>query len=300
VWQDVAESTGNARLAVVAGLTMIGIYAVQFVAARFSLRDHLTVTDMAALRFAGAGAVFLPIVWQRGFEQMKVLGWRRALALAVLAGLPYPLVINWGLTYAPAVHGAALCPASIVFFSFLLSLFQERTSRQRTLGVATIIVGLLLFIVPARGSTREVLFGDLLFVGSGLMFSAYATLVRQWRIDPITATATVVLLSCLPLPFLTFLAPSGFHAAEGTEIISQMVIQGLLAGAAAMFLYTYIVGQLGSQAASLFMPGVPIATVLVGMAVLGETPTTIQFAAITIMAAGMGFSAVPRRTPSKV
>lgn len=290
-----AQSTGNARLAIIAGLTMIGIYAVQFVAARFSLRDHLTATDMATLRFAGAGAVFLPVVWRSGFRQIKALGWRRALALAVLAGLPYPLIINWGLIYAPAVHGAALCPASIVFFSFLLSLFQERASYPRTIGVAAIIVGLLLFITPARGGSHEILFGDLLFVASGLMFSAYATLVRQWRVDPLTATSAVVLLSCLPLPFLTFLAPSGFHAAAGAEIISQVLIQGLLAGAAAMFLYTYIVGQLGSQAASLFMPGVPIATVVVGMIVLGETPTTIQFAAIAIMAAGMDFSAMTRR-----
>nr|WP_214475961.1 DMT family transporter [Mesorhizobium sp. dw_380] len=273
---------------------MIGIYAVQFVAARFSLRDHLTVTDMAALRFAGAGAVFLPIVWRSGFARMKALGWRRALALAVLAGLPYPLIINWGLTYAPAVHGAALCPASIVFFSFALSLLQERASHQRAVGVATIIVGLLLFIGPARGGSHEILLGDLLFLGSGLMFSAYATLVRQWRINAVTATATVVLLSCAPLPFLTLFAPSGLHAASGAEIVSQVVIQGLLAGAAAMFLYTYIVGQLGSQAASLFMPCVPIATVVVGMTVLGETPSTIQFVAIAIMAAGMGFSAMAR------
>lgn len=275
---------------------MIGIYAVQFVAARFSLRDHLTVTDMAALRFVGAGAVFLPIVWRSGFARMKALGWRRALALAMLAGLPYPLIINWGLTYAPAVHGAALCPASIVFFSFLLSLFQERASHQRSIGVVIIIAGLLLFIAPARGGSREILLGDLLFVGSGLMFSAYATLVRQWRVDPVTATAAVVLLSCAPLPLLYLSAPSGLHAATGAEIVSQIVIQGLLAGAAAMFLYTYIVGQVGSQAASLFMPCVPIATVVVGIIVLGETPTPIQFAAIAIMAAGMGFSAMARRT----
>ncbi|WP_246682807.1 DMT family transporter [Mesorhizobium sp. B2-1-3A] len=294
-----AQSTGSARLAIVAGLTMIGIYAVQFVAARFSLREHLTVTDMVVLRFAGAGAAFLPLVWRSGFARIRASGWRRALALAALAGLPYPLIINWGLTYAPAVHGAALCPASIVVFSFLLSIFQERASHQRTIGVATIIVGLLLFIAPARGS-NEVLLGDLLFVGSGLMFSAYATLVRQWRIDPFTATAAVVLLSCLPLPFLALFAPSGLHAAASAEIVGQVIIQGLLAGAAAMFLYTYIVGQLGSQAASLFMPGVPIATVVVGMVVLGETPTPIQFAAVAIMAAGMGFSAMARRAARAV
>ncbi|TPM37425.1 DMT family transporter [Mesorhizobium sp. B2-3-4] len=290
-----ARDTVNARLAVIAGLAMIGIYAAQFVAARFSLREHLTATDMASLRFAGAGAVFLPIVWWRGLATVTALGWRRGLALAALAGLPYPLIINWGLTHAPAAHAAALCPASIVFFSFLLSLFRERASRQRVVGVVTIIAGLLLFIVPARGGTGGALFGDLLFIGSGVMFSAYAALVQRWRVEPITATATVVILSCLPLPLLWFFAPSGLQAAAGAEIVSQIVIQGLLAGAAAMFLYTYIVDQLGPQAASLFLPGVPIATVMVGMIVLGETPLAIQCGAIAIMAGGMLYSAMGRR-----
>ncbi|MEI9415734.1 DMT family transporter [Mesorhizobium sp. Cs1321R2N1] len=289
------RDTANTRLAVIAGLVMIAIYAAQFVAARFSLREHLTPTDMASLRFAGAGVVFLPIVWWRGLATLKALGWRRGLTLAALAGLPYPLIINWGLTYAPAAHGAALCPASIVFFSFLLSLFRESASRQRVIGVVTIIAGLLLFIAPARSGAGDVLFGDLLFIGSGAMFSAYAALVQRWRVEPVTATATVVILSCLPLPLLCLLASSGLHAAAGAEIASQIVIQGLLAGAAAMFLYTYIVDRLGSQAASLFLPGVPIATVMVGMIVLGETPLAIQCVAIAIMAAGMGYSATGRR-----
>ncbi|WP_318012141.1 DMT family transporter [Mesorhizobium sp. CA12] len=296
-----ARDSGNSRLAIIAGLIMIGIYAIQFVAARFSLREHLTATDLAALRFGGAGVVFLPIVWHGGFVSMRALGWRRALALAALAGLPYPLIINWGLTYAPAVHAAALCPASIVFFSFLLSriVFNDGASRQRTIGVLAIVAGLSLFIAPARDGTGGVLFGDMLFIGSGLMFSAYAVLVRRWRADPVTATAAVVLLSCLPLPVLYFVAPSHIHAAAATEIISQIVIQGILAGAAAMFLYTYVVGQLGPQTASLFLPGIPIATVAVGMAVLGETPMTIQVAAIAIMAAGMGLSAIGGRIANK-
>ena len=78
------------------------------------------------------------------------------------------------------------------------------------------------------------------------------------------------------------------------EIASQIIIQGVSAGAAAMFLYTYVVRQLGPQTASLFMPCVPIATVVIAMTVLGETPTGTQFAAILIMAAGMAFSALSR------
>jgi drug/metabolite transporter (DMT)-like permease len=291
----------NTKPAILAGLAMIGIYAVQFVAARFSLREHLTATDLATLRFIGAGMVMLPVVWRGGMASIKTLGWRRASTLAALAGLPYPIIINRGLTYAPAAHGAALCPASIVFFSFVLSHIAttDKASRQRTIGVAAIIAGLILFIAPVRtdGGMKDVFFGDLLFVASGAMFAAYAVLVRRWRVEPVTATATVVLLSCLPLPLLYLFAPSGLHAASVAEIASQIVIQGFLAGAAAMFLYTYVIRQLGSQTASLFMPCVPIATVLIAMTVLGETPTGTQFAAILIMAAGMAFSALSRPVP---
>lgn len=293
-----ATENRNTKPAILAGMAMIGIYAVQFVAARFSLREHLTATDLATLRFVGAGMVMLPVVWRIGLADIKALGWRRALTLAALAGLPYPIIINWGLTYAPAAHGAALCPASIVFFSFVLSHIAttDKASRQRTIGVAAIIAGLILFIAPARtdSAMKDVLFGDLLFIGSGMMFAAYAVLVRRWRVDPVTATTTVVLLSCVPLPLLYIFAPSGLREASVAEIASQIVIQGFLAGAAAMFLYTYVVRQLGSQTASLFMPCVPIATVIIAVTVLGETPTATQFAAILIMAAGMAFSAVSR------
>ena len=279
----------NRRLALLAGLTMIAITAVQFVAARFSLRGDLTAIDIATLRFAGAGAIFLPLIWQTGFAKLKALGWPRALSLALLVGLPYPMIINWGLTYAPATHAAALCPASIVTFSFLLSrlLFKDKIARIRIIGIALIIAGLILFIAPSGRGVDDVLFGDLLFAGSGIMFSGYAILVRQWSIDSVTATAATVLLSCLPLPFIYVLVPNGLDTASASEIIAQIVIQGFLAGAAAMFLYTYAVRQLGPPVASLFLPCVPIATALTGMIALGEIPTSLQFAAIAIMTAGM-------------
>jgi drug/metabolite transporter (DMT)-like permease len=133
----------------------------------------------------------------------------------------------------------------------------------------------------------DVLFGDLLFAGSGIMFSGYAILVRQWSVDSMIATAAVALVSCVPLPLIYVLVPNGLAAASGIEILAQILIQGFLAGAAAIFLYTYAVRQLGPHIASLFLPCVPIATALTGMAVLGEIPTPLQLAAIAIMTAGM-------------
>ena len=285
------------KRAIIAGMVMVAIYAVQFVAARFSLRDPLTPSDLAILRFAAAGAAFLPIVVRTGVAGAKSLGLRKAATLALLAGLPYPLVINWGLTHAPVAHAASLCPASIIFFSFVLSraVFGDRISSGRAIGIAAIIAGLLLLTAPTGGRLSDTAFGDLLFVGSGLMFATYAVLVRRWSVDPIVATASVVLLSCIPIPLLFAVAPSGFATAPGPEIVAQFVIQGFIAGAGATFLYTYIVRQLGPQAASLFLPFVPVTATLLGAIALAEIPGPLQILAIAIMAAGMAYPAMSVR-----
>ena len=283
-------SEGHRRLAVAAGLAMVAITAVQFVAARFSLRAHLTSADIASLRFAGAGLVFVPIMWRMGFAKMRALGWRRACVLALLVGFPYPLIINSGLVYAPASHAAAVCPASIVLFSFLLSrlIVRDPLPAVRIVGVLVIIGGLLLFVSPATTNTGDhLLYGDTLFALSGIMFSTYSVLLRRWSVDPLGATAAVAFLSCLPLPLVHFLAPTGLGAASAIEIGTQIVIQGFLAGAAAIFLYTYAVRQLGPQTASLFMPCIPITTALTGMVVLGEIPMPRQFVGIALMTAGI-------------
>jgi drug/metabolite transporter (DMT)-like permease len=283
------DNVGGKGLAILAGVIFVAITTVQFVAARFSLRENLTAADIVSLRFVGAAVVFLPVLWQTGIGKLKVLGWRKAAVLALLAGLPYPLIINQGLTFAPAAHAAALSPASIVFFSFLLARVasKDRVSGARIVGVAAIIVGLLAFVLPAGLNTGDTLRGDLLFAASGIMFAGYAMLVRLWSVDAVTATIAVVLFSCLPLPLLHVLAPSGLGAASVAEIVTQLVIQGFLAGAAAIVLYTYAVRQLGPQPASLFMPCIAVTTALIGMVVLDERPTLPQFAAIALITFGM-------------
>lgn len=286
-----ADSDGSKRMAILAGVAFVAITTVQFVAARFSLREHLAAADIVGLRFAGALFVFLPVLWKTGTAKLRVLGWRKAGLLALLVGLPYTLIINQGLTHAPAAHAAALSPASIVFFSFLLSrvVFKDKVSRARVIGIIAIIGGLLLFVSHTSVDSGDTLRGDLLFAGSGIMFAAYAVLVRLWSVDAITATIAVVLFSCLPLPLLYTVAPSGLGAASIAEIATQFVIQGFLAGAVAIVLYTYTVHQLGPRQASLFMPCIPVTTAVIGIVVLDELLTLPQFIAIAAIAFGMVF-----------
>ncbi|WP_371813657.1 DMT family transporter [Ensifer sp. ENS07] len=290
------EGDRSRRLAIWAGVAVVAITTLQFVAARFSLREHLTAADIVTLRFSGAALAFLPVFLSVGLPKLMQLGWRKATVLALLTGLPYPLIINQGLSLAPVAHAAALSPAVIVFFSFLFSrlVFKDKASGTRLAGVATVIAGLLLFVLQSGVADAETLRGDLLFAVSGLMFATFAVLVRLWSVDAVTATIAVVFFSCLPLPLLHILAPSGLAAASFTEIATQFVIQGFLAGALASVLYTYVIRQLGPQPASLFMPCVPVTTTAAGVVVLGEVPTLLQVVAIAVITFGMVFPILKR------
>ncbi|HEV7308013.1 DMT family transporter [Ensifer sp.] len=292
----IEDGSDSRRLAVLAGLAVVAITTIQFVAARFSLREHLTAPDIVTLRFSGAALAFLPVFLMSGLPKLRQLGWRKAAVLALLTGLPYPLIINQGLSMAPAAHAAALSPAVIVFFTFLFSrvVFRDKFSRTRLAGIITVIAGLLLFVVQSGAGDPETLRGDLLFALSGVMFAAYAVLVRFWSVDAVTATIAVVFFSCLPLPLLHVLAPSGLSAASFTEIATQFVIQGFFAGALASVLYTYVIRQLGPQPASLFMPCVPVTTTAAGVVVLGEVPTPLQVIAIAVITFGMVFPILKR------
>lgn len=285
------EKSKGQSLAVLAGIGLVAITAIQFTAARFSLREHLSAADIVILRFGGAAIAFLPIFWRTGLRELKALGMRKALILSLLAGLPYPLIINQGLSLAPASHAAALCPASIVLFTFLISriVLGEVAKAPTILGIIAVIAGLLLFVMPLGETPRDSLAGDLLFVGSGALFALYGVLVRAWMVPPVTATGAVVLLSCVPLPLLHILAPSGIGIASGAEIAVQIVIQGFLAGAAAIVLFSFAATRLGAQKAALFLPWTPIVTAAIGMVFLGETPSAQQFLAIGIMMGGMLF-----------
>jgi drug/metabolite transporter (DMT)-like permease len=128
-------------------------------------------------------------------------------------------------------------------------------------------------------------FGDLLFVAAGCSFAVFGMLLRLWRIPAMPAVAITSLLSLAGLPFLLFdfrnLLAAGF-----AENAMQAVIQGVFAGAGAVYLFTRAVILLGVGRAALFPALVPPFTLLIGYLVLGEMPSVSQLVGLAIVLVG--------------
>jgi drug/metabolite transporter (DMT)-like permease len=87
----------------------------------------------------------------------------------------------------------------------------------------------------------------------------------------------------LPILLFTF---DNVLAAGFLENLLQAVVQGVLAGAGATYLFTRAVVLLGASRAVLFPSLVPPFTLLVGYLALGEAPSMSQLAGLAIVLVG--------------
>jgi drug/metabolite transporter (DMT)-like permease len=278
-------------LGIVAGLLGIVIYAGQFVITRWSLQRTLALWDVAALRFAVAGALMLPLLVGYGLRDAAGIGWPRAIVVGTTVGAPYTLLLFAGLTLAPAAHGAVIISGGTPIMSALLvSLwFGERLSPARAAGLTMILVGLALVGWPSLfdGGHGYVWAGDLLLLAASALWGAFTALTQRWQVDPLRGAAVVWVLALVYLPFYVAFAPMRLLTAPPGEVVFQAAYQGVGVAILALFLYTFATRALGPTSASLFMPLIPIVAVLLGIPVLGEVPSPVQLAGIAVVSLGL-------------
>jgi drug/metabolite transporter (DMT)-like permease len=263
-------------------------WALGFVAARQGVTSGLSPYVIALHRFAWPGLALLPLVARNNFADLRMIGLGRALALAFFGGLPLALLSYIGYVLVPLGHGAVIQPSCAALGGLILARFvlKEPLPPRRIAGAAIIVAGLLVIGGEAlRTIGSHGLLGDLLFVAAGSFFAIFGILVRRWRLGAIRATAITTVVSLVGLPILLF-SFGNMLAAGFTENAMQAVVQGALAGAGAIYLFTRSVVYLGASRAVLFPSLVPPFTLLIGYLTIGEAPSVAQLAGLVIVLAG--------------
>src|SRR5262249_45855440 len=163
---------------------------------------------------------------------------------------------------------------------------KEKLPTSRAAGALVIVAGLAVIGADALATIgTHGLIGDLSFVTAGLMFAAFATLLRLWRIAPMRAVASVVSLVDAAIQWLAF-SFERMIAMGLTENLVQFAVHGIFAGAAATYLFTRSVVLLGGGRAAVFPSLVPGFTLLIGFLTLGEVPSLAQLAGFAIVLRG--------------
>ena len=279
------------------GLLCGGLLAVSasvaFAWARLGILGGMLASDLTLLRFLVAGIVLLPVLLRFGVGSLAGIGWPRGLALLATGGPLFVLPQAAGYFYAPLAHGWVIAPATVTVFSTIMAaaFLGERLSRAHLVGAALVIGGILLIswqgLSAAPGSRTWI--GDLLFVGSSVLWAIFTVLLRLWRLEAVRAIAVVSVLSLLVMipGYLGFVGWTHLRSLPVGSLVMQGLVQGGLQGVVGIIGYSHAIRVLGVSRAVLFPASVPAVSILIGVPLLREVPTWAQLAGVSLVTFGL-------------
>lgn len=302
----------------VAAVITVVVWSSFIVIARASAQRTLGPFDIALARIVGASCVLLPWGWWM-VRQAGLPGWLRlsplplrATALTgVFGGLLYAMLAYAGFFYAPAAHASVLMPGSLPLWTALLAVLvlRDRITPARATGLVLIVVGDLLV---GGGSLLqafdggEVWKGDLLFMSAALCWSVYSVLARRQALDAVQATiaitvfAFVVYVPAYAVLVATGVLTSHLPAAPWSEILFQVVFQGVGSVVISGITFTLMIQHYGPVRSTMITALVPGLSALGAVVFLGEPLGWNLWAGLALVTAGILFGVRQAARPASL
>ncbi len=275
---------------VICGISASVFWAAAFAGVRHGLNVGFSPADLIVHRYLWSGLALLPFVMRGDIGGLNCIGWARGVLLAVLGGPVFAIISYAGFLLVPLGHGGVIQPSCGTLGGLLLAtvVLREKLIPSRFIGALIIVAGLLVIggeAVVTIGA--EGVAGDLIFVLTGLMFATFGTLLRLWRIPPMPAASSISVLSLFGVPIYWLLGGFAHMISLGwRENLLQAVLQGVLAGPAAVYMFVNSVALIGAGRAAIFFSLVPPFVLLLGWLALGEIPSAFQLAGVAIVLLG--------------
>jgi drug/metabolite transporter (DMT)-like permease len=272
---------------VICGIVAAGFWAAGFGGVRHGLDVGFSPADLAVHRYLWPGLALLPLVLRAGIGDLDGIGWGRGILLAILGGPVFAIIGYAGFLLVPLGHAGVIQPSCGALGGLLLAtlVLREKLIVSRMIGALIIIGGLL--VIAGEGAATigaQGVGGDLALALAGFMSGAFATLLRLWRITPMAAAAVISVLSLFAMPIYWLIGGVAHLSALGwRENLLQAILQGVLAGPAALYLLVSSITLIGAGRAAIFFSLVPPFVVLIGWLALGETPTLLQLTGLVIV-----------------
>ena len=280
----------------VAALVTVTIWTAFIVIARASAQRTLTPFDIAFLRIVGASLVLLPWGWwivrhrtaapagtvaTSSLAGLSPLPLRTTVQLGLFGGVVYALLAYSGFFYAPATHASVLMPGSLPLWTALLAalLLTERITPARATGLALIVAGDVLVggrSLLAAFDGGDVWKGDLLFMGAASCWATYSVLARRHGVGAVHATIAITALACtVYVPIYALLAAlqlagSQLAQAPWSEILFQMVFQGVGSVVISGITFTRMIQHYGPVRSTMITALVPGLSAIGAVWLLGE------------------------------
>jgi drug/metabolite transporter (DMT)-like permease len=282
----------------ICAVAAVAIWAGWLVIMRLGVTTTIAAPDLAALRFAVAGLVLLPIVMRRGLA-LDRLGLGGLAILAIGGGAPYVLLVGVGLLLAPVAHASVLTQGIVPWTVALVAavVLKERPDPMQMVGLVLVVCGgLAIGGIGTASLAGAESFGHLCFLAAAFLWAFYTVTMRRARLDGFHAAAIAAVPSLViyvPIYVIVF----GYRALQLplADILVQALYQGVLTAAVSIALYGRAISLLGASAAGAFVALGPAIAAVISIPVLGEMPSSAEWLAIIGVSLGVSLASGGRQ-----
>jgi len=284
-----------------AALLAVLIFASYPVATRADVTGAFRPDELVLLRFGIATLLFLPYMLGR-FRGLPASMWRTGATLSIYQGAGMAALVVCGLQFAPASHAAALgpgvAPAWAALFGYLL--FSRRQSPWRIAGVGLIAFGVMALLrVGTPDLSSEILLGDALFLGASALGALYFLRLRESGIGVFPGAAVVSFYSAAAVILWYLMTRSIPFAGIGiSELLWQVLWQGVLIGFVALIALNHAISRLGSERACALIALVPVTGMALGRIFLSEIPTGVEWIGSGAISLGVAIASFQAGNPA--
>lgn len=293
---DPSQTSGNIVLGSLAALSVVFIWSSWLVISRAGALTSLTPYDLTAIRF-GVSAVFaLPIILY--FKPWRTMSITRIVAVTILLGPAYVLMVFGGFKFAPAAHGGIFMNGFLPIITLIIGWIwiSEKITKRQIVASMIILIGVSMTIGDATFAFKESWPGDLMFIGAAIFFCFYITVSRLWGVTTTQVLMCSAVLNAVTfVPVWYFFLPSGIADAPPSQLLLQILFQGLVPNLFGLLMVAAAARNIGPAATSAFMASVPGLGALLSFIFLGEVLGFVSWVGLFILTAGILMMTLKRR-----
>jgi drug/metabolite transporter (DMT)-like permease len=300
-----SDETRTLMRGIAVGLLAASIGALYVVFARWGLQHGASPMDLTALRFGVSGVILLPVLVLQLRRAPEVLTrqWPVWLAVSLLAGTPFGLLMFGALQLAPTSHAAVFPFAAMSVMGMVIAaiVLGDRLSLRRIGGIGIVLGGLVLISgIRADSFTAMGALGDAMFILAGTLWAGFGILLRKHRLDPVLATAVIAfsaLVTFVPA-YLWMTGGAPLLALDPQVLFVEVLVQGVIAGAGTLFTYATMVRILGPARAAIFPALAPGLASLLAWPVLAQVPGPAEVVGLVAVIGGLIWAVTGQSRPA--